>query len=231
MLQISLSPVYYQPMSTGGYKAVMFDLDGTLVDTMGDIAASANKALEALGLDALPMEEYRSRVGWGLRRTLELSLPSDMKGRLDEAAELLLSYYRNHPAEYTVPYKGIPELLEVLRSDGIRLFVYTNKDQETARKVTGILFPDDTFEDVIGARPGIPLKPDAGAAALAVVRSGFKPEEILYVGDSEVDMETAAAGKMDALGVLWGYRNREQLEGFGALAFVEHPDEIRDRIQ
>ncbi len=209
----------------------MFDLDGTLVDTMGDIAASANRVLEDFGLDTLPVDAYRSRVGWGLRRTLELTLPEGMLDRLDEAAKLHLEYYRAAPADLTVPYGGISELLEDLKNRGLRIFVYTNKDEVTARKVTDSLFPSGTFEKVIGARPGVPLKPDPEAAASAVSITGLKAGEILYIGDSEVDMETAESVGMDALAVLWGYRSREELEKYKALAFPGTPDEIRDWIQ
>ena len=208
------------------YKAVFFDLDGTLIDSMPDIAFAANRVLADHGRASHTQEDYRSRLGWGLRRTMELTMP-DLKGDpFDTAVANLIRYYYEEPGVRTVIYPGVPEMLETLKAAGISLFVYTNKDQTIAAKVVRQLFPEGLFKAVFGARDGIGLKPEAEAAVYVVGESGFLSGEILFVGDSEVDMETAAAGRMDALAALWGYRTRDELDGFDKLAYIETPDEI-----
>jgi phosphoglycolate phosphatase len=215
-------------MQNREYKAVIFDLDGTLVDSMPDIAHATNRVLADHGRDFHDLEDYRNRVGWGLKKTLELTMP-DLEGEaLDKAMESLVTYYNQEPGGRTIIYPGIPELLEKLKAAGVILFVYTNKNQEIAEQVVAQLFPEDSFRAVYGAREGIGLKPDRDAALHVIGESGFEASQILYIGDSEVDMETAAAGGMDALAVLWGYRGREELEGFDNLAFIESSDEIAD---
>jgi phosphoglycolate phosphatase len=209
------------------YKAVIFDLDGTLVDSMKDIASAVNRVLVDFGLPEDPTEAYSSRVGWGLKRSLEMTLPQERIEDLEKGMELLLKYYRENPSAETVVYKGNFELLKDLKARGIVLFVYTNKDQLTAEKIIGDIFPAATFDAVFGALPGKALKPDAGAVKDVINQTGYSSREILYIGDSEVDMETGAAGNLDTLAVLWGYRRQEQLEKYEKLAYMESPDEIR----
>ncbi|MDC7233728.1 MAG: HAD family hydrolase [Spirochaetales bacterium] len=216
------------------YKAVLFDLDGTLVDSMKDIAAAVNRVLHDFGLPGQDIEYYRTRVGWGLKRTLEMTLPEELhKDRdrgLEKGVELLLKHYRENPSESTEVYEGNFELLKALQAAGCALFVYTNKDQKTAEKIIDHVFPAGTFQGIFGARDGQSLKPDAAAVRQVIQETGFKASQILYVGDSEIDMETAAAGKMDVLACLWGYRSRDQLEKYEKLAYMESPDEIRSWI-
>lgn len=212
------------------YKAVFFDMDGTIVDSMPDIAHAANRVLADHGREPHDLDDYRSRVGWGLKKTLELTLP-DLEGEaLDKAMESLVEYYNQEPGVRTMIYPGIPEVLETLKASGIALFVYTNKDQKIAESVVEQLFPEGSFRAVYGAREGIGLKPDKDAALHVISESGYEASQILYIGDSEVDMETAAAGGMDALAVLWGYRSREELSGFDKLGFIKTADEIADII-
>ncbi|MBF9017457.1 MULTISPECIES: HAD family hydrolase [unclassified Oceanispirochaeta] len=209
------------------YKAVIFDLDGTLVDSMKDIASAVNRVLKDFGLPAQDTESFRSRVGWGLKRSLEMTLPPERMGDMDTGMELLLKYYRENPSAETEVYEGNFELIEDLKEREIALFVYTNKDQLTAEKIIGDIFPAATFDSVFGAVPGKALKPDAQAVKAVIAQTGYADREILYIGDSEVDMETAAAGNLDTLAVLWGYRQRDQLEKYEKLAYMESPDEIR----
>ncbi len=204
-------------------------MDGTLVDSMKDIAAAVNKVLEQQGWEAQPFSAFRSRVGWGLRRTLELSLPGELSEKeLDQAMEELLKFYRKNPAEYTEAYSGIPEVLSRLSSRGLALFIYTNKDQLTAETIVKTLFPPHTFKGVFGAIPGRALKPHKSAVLEVIAQCGYPASEILYVGDSEVDMKTAAAGNLDALAVLWGYRSSLELDEFKKIGYAREPEEIAD---
>ena len=214
-------------MMENKYKAVFFDMDGTIVDSMPDIAHAVNRVLADHGRDHQGLENYRDRVGWGLKKTLEKTMP-ELKGEaLDEAMDSLIRYYNEKPGARTLIYPGISEMLKELNEAGLSLFVYTNKNQMVAEKVVKLLFPEGTFKAVFGDREGIALKPDAGAAAQVIAESGYNASEILYIGDSEVDMQTAAAGGMDALAVLWGYRSRKELDEFNKLAYIESADEIK----
>jgi len=217
---------YADPMNRGSYKAVIFDLDGTLVDSMGDIAASVNKVLHDLSLLPHETDFYKDKVGWGLRKTLELSLPEIDSDNLDRALVSLHNYYRNDPCSHTTVYNGINGMIHSLIQRGLTLFVYTNKDQTTAERIVRLFFSGKDISSVYGAVSGVPLKPNTESIRNVIRKTGFAPNEILYVGDSEIDLETAENGNLDALAVLWGYRSREQLENYAKLAFVDRPDEI-----
>ncbi len=208
------------------YKAVFFDMDGTIVDSMPDIAHATNRVLADYGRAPHDLEQYRNRVGWGLKKTLALTMPDLKAEELESAMDKLVLYYNEEPGVRTLIYPGISGMLKKLKDAGIALFVYTNKNQKIAEKVVAELFPKGCFEGVFGAREGLGLKPDRDAVLQVIAESGYGASRILYVGDSEVDMQTAAAGGMDALAVLWGYRSREELEDFDKLAFIKSPDEI-----
>lgn len=213
-------------MKKSDYKAVLFDLDGTLVDSMEDIASAINRVLGDFELAPQGVDSYRNRVGWGLRKALELTMPPMDSEEINRAVTLLKDYYTADPCTGTTAYDGIHNLLETLKSNDCTLFVYTNKDESIAEIIIENVFPTGTFKKIFGARSGRAQKPDKTAVRSVIEETGFKAEEILYIGDSEVDMETAAAGNMDSLAVLWGYRDKKQLEEYKKLAYVNTPDEI-----
>ena len=204
----------------------MFDLDGTLVDTIKDIAEAVNYTLIQMGKEAKPLEYHRKRVGWGLKASLVKAVPEETEEFIDKAVILLENYYKNNPCVYTEAYEGIPELISRFQEEGLDLFVYTNKHEPIAESVVEAIFGPGVFMKVFGAVTERQLKPDKKAVSRVIEETGHKPEDILYIGDSEVDLETARAGNMDCLAVLWGFRTKEQLEDYPKMAYAETPDEV-----
>ena len=214
-------------MNERKYKAVLFDLDGTLTDSMYDIARASNRALTSLGLAPLERDEYKTKVGWGLKETIKRALPEDASDSLvEEGFRLLGDFYKENPTEETIVYEGIPETLEALSQKGLELFVYTNKAEPLAVRIVETLFGAGRFSRIWGAVDHRPMKPHREGIRSVVAESGYSSEEILYIGDSEVDMETALAGDLDALAVLWGYRTEEQLKSYSRTGTVVTPGEI-----
>ena len=210
------------------YRGIIFDLDGTLVDTLGDIAASMNWALKQRGFPELPMEEYRDKVGWGIKQLAFLSMP--WEDRNEELAALIArdaaGYYDENPLNFSHPYPGIPQLISALKRKKLKMSVLTNKPDSTAQTVISNLFPMETFEIVQGEIIGNPLKPDPACVWELLVELNLTPSGIIFAGDSEIDMETALASGCYALGVSWGYRSREALEKAGAKHIIDKPEEL-----
>jgi phosphoglycolate phosphatase len=210
------------------FKGIIFDLDGTLVDTLGDIAASMNRALKRSGFPEIPVEAYRDKVGWGIRRLAFLCLPEDSKS--DELAAGIAAeasgYYAEAPLVYTRPYPGIPELVAELRRRKIKTAVLTNKPDPTAQLVINGLFPQGSFDIIQGEIEGKPRKPDPACAWDIIVNLGLTPRDTIFAGDSEIDLETAENAECHALGVSWGYRPREVLIKAGARRVIDKPAEM-----
>ena len=185
------------------YKGVIFDLDGTLVDTLEDIAASMNRALKLRGFPELPAAEYREKVGWGIKRLAFLALPEE--ARKEETAALVAAdasrFYAETPLVYSRPYPGIGELVSELGRKKIRAAVLTNKPDPVAQKVIAGLFPPGSFCCVKGEVTGSPRKPDPGCVWELLVELDLSPSNIIFAGDSEIDMETAISSGCLPLGV------------------------------
>jgi len=214
------------------YKGVIFDLDGTLVDTLADIGASMNRALSGRGFPELPVEEYRGKVGWGIKRLAFLALPE--AARSEEAAELLAAdatgFYAEAPLVNSQPYAGIRELLNALLERKVKTFVLTNKPDRVAQKVIGGLFPPASFDIVRGESAERPRKPDPACVWELLVDFDLVPASVILVGDSEIDMETALASGCYALGVGWGYRSRDAITKAGAKWIIERPEELLELL-
>jgi len=216
------------------YKAVIFDFDGTLVDSLEDIAAAMNDALEAHGFPALPPGEYRSRVGWGFFALADLVLPEG--ARTEENSRKLGShagrFLEELPAEKSLskPYPGIRELLAELKSRRIKTAVLSNKFDSLLSRAAGELFPPLAFDAVCGQRPGIAPKPDPAAVWEMLAEIGRSPHETIFVGDSEIDMETARNSGCYPLGVSWGFRSRDELAKAGAARIIDRPGELWDLV-
>ena len=210
-------------------KLVIFDLDGTLLDTIGDLATSVNYALRLHGYPDHPLEAYRYFVGNGARELICRALP---EGHRDDATiDRLREDFKNHYSSgndivLTKPYPGITELVAELKRRGVTLAVASNKYQMATDKLARYYFGDDTFRIILGQREGIPVKPDPCIVLEILDETGFTKEETLYIGDSGVDMQTALNCGVESVGVTWGFRPRVELEQNGAQHIVDHADEI-----
>ena len=208
------------------HKGVIFDLDGTLIDTLGDIAASMNKALETHGFPALEIDAYREKVGWGIRRLAALCLTENNKEASDTVAETATRFYSEAPLVFTKAYPGIPELVSELRQRKIKTAVLTNKPDPTAQLVVAGIFPQGSFYSVKGEIFGRPRKPDPACVWDLLVEMNLNPGDVIFAGDSEVDIETAVSSGCFPLGVSWGYRSRETITKAGARWIIDKPEEL-----
>lgn len=209
-------------------KLVIFDLDGTLVDTLADLAGAMNTVLARLGYPTHPVPDYRFKVGNGVAKLVERALPEAARepAVMAEALQQFLDYYNRHDMEATAPYAGIPELLRQLRARGMQLAVASNKPHAAAVEIVRHYFGNGLFDCVYGQRPGAPVKPDPAIVRDILLSLHRAPDETLYVGDSAVDMETARRSGLVSVGVLWGFRPESELRAAGARHIVASPDEI-----
>lgn len=210
------------------HSGVILDLDGTLVDTLEDIAASMNRALSLRGFPELSAKAYMEKVGWGIKRLAFLSLPEDGKEAADLVALDAAKFYAENPLVYSRIYPGILELLSSLKAKRIKTAVLTNKPDPVAQKVISGLFPTGSFDCVRGEITGEKRKPDPACVWELVVDLDLTPASIIFAGDSEIDMETAISSGCYALGVNWGYRSRETLLEAGAKRIINNPSELLD---
>ncbi len=210
------------------FRAVLFDLDGTLLDTVDDLADSANAIFERAGFPQHPVSAYKIFVGEGLRRFVERALPKDA---LDEETVLRMmdemrEEYGRRWADKTRPYDGVNGMLDRLAELGVRASILSNKPHDFTKKCVAKLLPGRDFEIVKGARDGMPRKPDPAGAVEIASRMGLAPSEFLYLGDTNIDMRTALAAGMFAVGALWGFRDEAELREAGAQEIVRSPAEV-----
>jgi phosphoglycolate phosphatase len=210
------------------FEAVIFDLDGTLADTLEDIADATNRVLSGRGYPPHDYQDYRYLIGRGMRNLVAEALPVDERtdGTIDECLTRLLADYARHCLVKTHLYEGVEDLLAALRDDGAVLAVLSNKVDKLTRRIVEGLTGQRTFRVVMGARPDVPLKPDPGGALLVAARLGVPPEGVAYLGDSGIDMRTAVAAGMQPVGVSWGFRSRGELLDGGARVVIDHPLEL-----
>lgn len=213
-------------------RLVIFDLDGTLLDTVGDLAGACNDLLAAHGWPRHESDEYYYFVGNGINKLIERALPRDIAS--PEAAAALrpefVRLYQSRITRLTEPYEGIRDLLHELRGRGIELAVASNKYQAGTGELVKHFFADVEFLAVLGQREGVPVKPDPTVVREIMAKAGVEAGEVLYVGDSGVDMETARNAGVRSAGVTWGFRPRTELESCGACHIVDRPEEILDLL-
>jgi phosphoglycolate phosphatase len=210
------------------YKAILFDLDGTLLNTLEDLYNAANRVLAARGLPTHKLDEYRYFTGDGTPMLITRALPEEKRN--DKTIRACLKafcedYGRNWKLE-TKPYDGVSEMLDELTVRGLKIAVLSNKSHEFTKRCVADLLPNWTFHVVLGQRGEVPLKPDPAGALEVAERLNIPPAEFLYLGDSAVDMKTAIAAGMFPVGVLWGFRPAEELRENGARALIERPSEV-----
>ena len=216
-------------------KLAIFDLDGTLIDTIEDLGTAVNHALGLRGLALHSMAEYKDMVGHGVRNLVKDALAGSL-GRqpedalVDSALADFVDYYVAHIDVHTRPYPGIQALLSKLQGKGLKLAVASNKFQEGAEKLVKEFFPDIRFVAVLGNSPELPLKPDAAVVQLVLDKAGVSREEAVFVGDSATDMKTAANGGVRSIGVSWGFRPRTDLEQSGAMDIADSVEQLFEKI-
>lgn len=211
-------------------KAAIFDMDGTTVNTINSIAYFANAALNKFGLEGFGADEYKLMVGNGAKTLVKRMV--SQRGGEDKYDCVLQEYnttYDNDFMYLTEPYSGIVELLEQLKKDGIKRAIVSNKPVSTARKVSDKLF-GSLVDFCIGATEGVALKPDSAMCDITLDKLGVSADECIYIGDTSTDMMTAKNSGFFSVGVLWGFRGREELEANGADVIVEKPEEIKKII-
>jgi phosphoglycolate phosphatase len=202
-------------------RAIIFDLDGTLVDSLEDIGAAMNEALVEQGHAPHPLEDYRRFVGDGVHGLAERALPAS--GDRDATVALFRRRYAARLLATTRPYGGIPELLDALVARGVPMSVVTNKPEPAARELMMRLFARWPWAAVVGDRPGLPKKPDPTGALEAARAMRVAPADTLFLGDTDTDMRTAHAAGMVPVGALWGFRPRAELEAARARHLIGAP--------
>lgn len=205
----------------------IFDLDGTLLDTLQDLAAAVNFALRKNGMEEHSIDDIRRFVGNGVRKLIERAVPDGSKNpRIDEVFADFRSYYMQHSLDTTKPYDGITEILQELKQRGCKMAVVSNKMMAATQELVAHFFPE--IEVAIGENEaeGIRKKPAPDMVFEALNRLGAEAESAVYIGDSDVDIQTAKNAGVPCISVLWGFRNREFLLEHGAQRFIEKPSEI-----
>ena len=213
------------------YKLVLFDLDGTLLDTLDDLSEAVNHAMRCHGFPGHSRGEYMKMVGHGVRNLVKQALPEGQQeddSLVDAALAAFKAFYTAHIDIHTHPYPGMQEVVNRLHEAGVRIAVASNKFQEGTEYLIRKFFPGIPFAAVLGNRPGFPLKPDPEIVGEVLRRAGVGPEDTVLVGDSPTDMKTAANGGIAAIAVTWGYR---PMKGFPGVTSVDTPEELMRLLQ
>ncbi|MDR4504403.1 MAG: HAD family hydrolase [Candidatus Scalindua sp.] len=215
-------------MNTTRYNAVIFDLDGTLLNTLEDLANSVNRVLVKNGFPTHQTDAYRYFVGDGALELVNRALPAEK--RINSIISQCLESFRTDYTENwnikTAPYEGIAEMLDALKALRVKMAILSNKPHEHTKRCVAELLPQWDFEIVLGQRSGIPRKPDPTGALEVAEHVNIAPSEFLYLGDTDIDMKTSVTAGMFPVGALWGFRTAEELKESGARALIAHPLEI-----
>ena len=214
-------------------RLVIFDLDGTLLNTIDDLAVAVNYALAQCGYPQHEVSRYHMFVGNGIGKLLERALPEQVRSEAEvmRMREIFMPYYDAHNAVLTRPYEGIVALLETLQSRGVMMAVASNKYHSATQQLIAHYFPTIRFVAVLGQREGVPVKPHPAIVDDILSTAGVTPEEVLYVGDSGVDMLTAAAAGVTSVGVTWGFRSEAELVDSGATYIINRADQLLNLIR
>ena len=214
-------------------KIIIFDLDGTLLNTIGDLADAVDYVMRSRNLPEHTNAEYRQMVGGGIKRLVERALPKELAQNeqyVEECVTQFRRYYVDNIDRYTIPYEGITELLHKLQNDGAMLAVASNKFQHGTERLVAKFFGDIEFVAIEGNREGAPLKPDPEIIHNILRKAGVEHSDAVMVGDSGIDIRTAAAAGIDSIGVSWGFRFAEELYDAGATKVVTTAEELERAI-
>ena len=211
-------------------KVIIFDLDGTLADTLQDLADTMNHCLQELGFATHKTQDYKMMVGTGSRELCRKALPPERADLTDKLLEMNLTRYARHYLDKTKPYPGIVRMLQDLKSQGLHLAVLSNKPDDFVKLICRQLFAPDSFEIVLGQHDGLPCKPDPAGVLDILRQMQAAPDEAIYVGDSGTDMTTAIAAGVRAVGVSWGFRDRSELLTAGAYHIIDKPSELLELL-
>lgn len=212
------------------FDAVMFDLDGTLADTLRDLSEAGNHAMAAVGRPTYAIDEYRTLVGQGLDRLIHDALGPDHQASFDDAIAAFHRYYADHRYDHCAPYPGVADLLDTLTAHGTKLAVMSNKPDEATVDMVQRVFGRWDFAAVRGHRAGYPVKPNPKAPLEICDQLGITPDRWAYVGDTDVDMHTGKAAGFFTVGVSWGFRSVDEMQAAGADAIIDHPSELLARL-
>ncbi len=210
-------------------KGVIFDLDGTLINSLPDISAAMNRSLAKFGLPGFEENAYKYKVGNGVFKIAERSVGEHTE-LLEDVLHAYMEDYAQNSRVSTYAYKGVPEMLQGLADRGMKICVLSNKDQTDTENVLAYYFPGIPFSAIRGRVEGVPLKPDPTGAQLILDQIGITNEECWYVGDTSMDMNCGNAAQMETVGVLWGFRPREELVASGAKHLIAEPRELLDLV-
>lgn len=209
------------------YKAVIFDLDGTLLYTLGDIALAVNKVLSELDMPTHPEKSYMEFVGHGLKETLKRACIDDCpEDILEKGYVRVMEEYSNNPVISTKPYEGIPQLLDSLVAKGIKIAILSNKEDPLVKYIAGKLLSSWPFTTIQGILPDVPKKPDPFVVYQILKAMNIEQSEAIFIGDSGVDMKTSVNSGLLGVGVTWGYRDIVELTEAGAGILIDKPDEL-----
>lgn len=211
------------------YRLIIFDLDGTLIDTREDIANACNHALSACGFPTHSVEDYNMLVGRGIDNLFRGAMPQEAVSEemVAKMRSIFVPYYNEHKCDYTKPYPGILEALEQLSAKGLKFAVASNKYQEGTEELVKKFFGKYEFVKILGQREGKPIKPDPMIVAEAMEGiPGVSKDQVLYIGDSDVDMQTGIGAGVNTVGVTWGFRTREELIAYSPWGMIDYPSEL-----
>lgn len=214
-------------MKKKNIEAIIFDLDGTLLNSLEDIAESANEVVKRFGAAPHSVEAYRYFVGDGLAILMKRVMPNNFSSTvLQESVECFQSIYSERWYKKTKPYDGIMEMLELLQQTGVKMAILSNKPDAFTQKCVNLFFPKFKFSAVVGKKEHTPPKPDPRSTLEIIDALAVKPEESLFVGDSSIDIKTGIGAGMITVGVDWGFRTKNELEEAGADSIISSPQEL-----
>ena len=213
-------------------KLIVFDLDGTLINSLEDLADSANHILTQHGFPTHPVDAYRYFVGDGMRKLIERILPPEEQNdaQIEQCRQEFVEYYSIHMEDKTSVYEGSTDLLKALKAHGLKIAVATNKVHSAVRPLMEKYFPDIRFDSMIGQREGVPVKPNPQIMFDILKETSCEPSETLHIGDTATDMQLAHNAGVTPVGVLWGYRPLEELQEAGAQQIIKHPLDLLEII-